>query len=266
VASLLAMGAPAAAPATAFLLLGAGALHVVTGGLPDEPACPGAGQLILPDGTKLTSLAGGLGADALAWLLRLQADLLAEAGLIGLASTELQQLLERQANAAPPAGLLCHPWPADHADGGEPAAAPLQFLGLSAATRLGDLARALHEAIGFGARQAFAMLGARPGLLRLAAPALVPACHPILAAAAALPVALAPWPEPALAGAAIAAAVALGLLPDWAELGATWLADQPAAIVPPTDPTLYDRRFATWQAAQPLLATLAAMIAAPAAE
>jgi erythritol kinase (D-erythritol 1-phosphate-forming) len=166
------------------------------------------------------------------WLIGLAEQLLADAGLIGVPRGELIALFEQKAATATPGALRCRPV----ALGTVGAAWDLS--GLSAATTLYDLLRASHEAGGFGARACYAALGQPPLEVRLMEEdAGSPLAREILAACLDLPVRQLRWAAPAAAGAALTAAVGLGLYGDLSAAAADWVLphlDPPL----PVDPTL----------------------------
>jgi erythritol kinase len=146
-----------------------------------------------------------------AWLIGLAAQLLADAGLIGIGRGELVGILEHKATAARPVALRLHP--------GAGAADQAGFLGISGATTIYDLLRAICEADGLAARTGYEALGGRPEEIRIVGDgAQSPLARRILAACIDAPVRRLCRETPAAAGAALIAARALGhdLAGDWA--------------------------------------------------
>ena len=179
----------------------------------------------------LTRPAATVGPD---WALTLAEQLLADAGLIGVPRGELSALLEHQAAAARPGALRLLRAEAQH-----PAPGSWDLSGLSAATTFYDLLRASYEAIGREARACYARLGDPPGELRIldqdAPPR--PLVREILAACLDAPLRPLRRSAPAAAGAALTAALALGLYPDPGAAAADWVTphlEPPIAV----DPTL----------------------------
>ena len=151
------------------------------------------------------------------WLIGLAEQLLADAGLIGVPRSELRALLERKAAAAPPGGVRCER---------AACASPCWSLsGLVGATTFYDLLRATHEAVGRAARAGYAALDQRPcevrivgadgggaGALEMLGAGLGARVRPLLRT------------SPAAAGAALAAAVSLGVYDHFAAADADWVA------------------------------------------
>ena len=147
------------------------------------------------------------------WLIGLAAQLLADAGLIGIGRTELVAILERKAAAAAPATLRLHQG-APSADLGGAAG----LLGISGATTIYDLLRAIYEGEGGAARDCYGALGGRLEEIRVAGDgAHSTLARRILAACVGAPVRVLRRETPAAAGAALVAAVALGHHRDFAD-------------------------------------------------
>jgi erythritol kinase len=178
----------------------------------------------------LTRQAATVGPD---WPLALAEQLLADAGLIGVPRGELSALLERQAVAATPGALRLLRSDAQDLSPGD-----WGLSGLSAATTFYDLLRATYEALGREARNCYARLGDPPGELRiLDQDAPRPLVREILAACLDAPVRPLRRGAPAAAGAALTAALALGLYPDPGAAAADWVTPHLEPPVP-VDPSL----------------------------
>jgi erythritol kinase len=146
------------------------------------------------------------------WLIGLAAQLLADAGLIGIARPELVSILEQKAAAAAPATLHLHP------------GAPAGFLGISGATTFYDLLRAIYEGQGLAARACYDALGGRLEEIRVAGDgAHSRLARQVLAACVDAPVRVLRREAPAPAGAALIAAVALGHYRNLAEASRDWV-------------------------------------------
>jgi erythritol kinase len=151
------------------------------------------------------------------WLVGLAEQLLADAGLIGVPRAELSALLERQAAAAPRGAVRC-----ERADGTSPG---WSLSGLTGTTTLYDLLQATHEAVGCEARACYAALDQRPREVRLVGRQ-PPGAAALQMLGAGLGAQLRPLlrTAPAAAGAALIAAVSLGVYKDLAAADADWVA------------------------------------------
>jgi erythritol kinase len=153
------------------------------------------------------------------WLVGLAAQLLADAGLIGIGRPELIAVLEQKAAAAAPATLRLHPGApeADH-DG-----APAGFLGISGRTTFYDLLRAIYEGEGLAARACYEALGGGLDEIRVTGEGAASAlARQVLAACVDVPLRALERAAPAAAGAALIAAVALGRYRSLAEASRDW--------------------------------------------
>jgi erythritol kinase (D-erythritol 1-phosphate-forming) len=142
------------------------------------------------------------------WLVGLAEQLLADAGLIGVPRSEIVGLLEQKAQAAP--GVVR--WRRD--------AAGWSLSGLSDTTTFYDLLRASHELIGHEARACHAALDHRPEEVRLVGERM-PAAGTL--AMLGVPVRRLLRTAPAATGAALTAALNLGVYPDFAAAEADWV-------------------------------------------
>jgi erythritol kinase len=223
------------APSLGCSILGARSLHVRSCcDLPDLRA--------LGDGIAIIRFAGiwfGLAAQAATidpdWLLGLAEQLLADAGLIGVPRSELIALLEQKAATATPGALRC--LPVDAVPVGI-AGGAWDLSGLSAATTFYDLLRATHEVVGLDARVRYAAIGQRPREIRLiddGAGSLL--AREILAACLDVPVRSLRRGAPAATGAALTAALGLGLYHDLSAADADWVLPYLGPPLP-VDPTL----------------------------
>jgi len=223
------------APSLACSILGASSLHVRSGcDLPDLPAV-GQGISILRFAGTWFGLADQPATIDPDWLVGLAEQLLADAGLIGVPRSELVALLEQKAATATPGALRCQP-----VDAGPVgiAGGAWDLSGLSAATTFYDLLRAIHEAVGLDARTRYAALGQRPLEVRLMDEgAGSPLTREILAACLDVPVRPLRRGAPAAAGAALTAALGLGLYRDLGAADADWVLPHLGAALP-VDATL----------------------------
>jgi len=223
------------APSLACSFLGASSLHVRSGcDLPDLRAL-GQGIAILRFAGIWFGLADQPATVDPDWLVGLAEQLLADAGLIGVPRSELIALLEQKAATATPGALRCRP--VDAIPFGM-AGGAWDLSGLSAATTFYDLLRVTHEAVGLGARARHAALGQRPREVRLMDEgAGSPLAREILAACLDVPLRLLRREASAAAGAALTAALALGLYRDLGAAEADWVLPHLGPPLP-VDPTL----------------------------
>ena len=140
-------------------ILGGGGVHMRAGREPPRLAS-GPAQIgaVMPFAALWFKVAQGPARVVAEWLVDLAAELLADAGLIGIGRAELVAILEQKAAAAAPATLRLDPGApeADHAP------APAGFLGISGATTFYDLLRSIYEGQGLAARACYDALGGRP--------------------------------------------------------------------------------------------------------
>lgn len=174
----------------------------------------GVATMPLPGRGTCARIMTGMGtATATGWLLDLAEELIADAGLIGLSRADLSALLDRKAVQATPGRTLFHASPAaggvyvgfgtEGARGGLP--------GMGPGSGPGDLVRAIYEGMAFEARACHAVLGGLPDELRIAGRGCAGATfRRILAAVMGRPVHALQHTDPATAGAALVAMVALG--------------------------------------------------------
>ena len=212
---------------------------------PPDTAMPAAGpgtNVALPCAAGLARVVVGAPVgDGLGWLSDLLQDALGEIGLIGTGQGELRALLLRRVEAADPAGLTF-----------ETTGGIGRFTGLARTTSIGDLARAVLEGVGLAARRVLADLGGPPAELRVAGRFVTePLARTLLAAVLDQPVRRCRRDEAATAGAALVAALTLGLEGSIAAADQDWVAPYLAAAEEP-DPQLaeiYTRAFEARSAA-----------------
>ena len=159
------------------------------------------------------------------WLVNLAAECAQTAGFKAVDKRQLLLSLDEQACEARPGTLLYHPFISENGERGPfvESRARAQFLGLSTRTGPGDLMRAVYEGLAFAGRDCYRALDHRPEEIRLAGGAANSAlCRKILASAVGAPVRIVERAEAGAAGAALTAAVSIGLydsiadgLQDW---------------------------------------------------
>jgi erythritol kinase len=152
---------------------------------------------------------------------------------------------------AKPAAALYHPYIHEAGERGPfvDVNARAQFTGLSMRTSFLDLVRAVYEGLAFAARDCYGAMGSLPEEIRVAGGAARSrTLKTILAAALGAPVRESARQEAGAAGAAMMAAVAIGLFPDLEAATDRWVRPLLGHLVTP-DPALaaiYDRAFPTY--------------------
>ena len=145
-----------------------------------------------------------------------------------------------------PVATLYHPYIHEAGERGPfiDAAARAQFVGLSTRTRFIDLVRSVYEGLGLAARDCYAAMGLVPEEVRVAGGgARSKALKTILASMLGAPVRESARQEAGAAGAAMMAAVAVGIFPDLAAATGRWVTPLLGDVVRPVPELqrLYDR-------------------------
>jgi erythritol kinase len=191
------------------------------------------------------------------WLLDLASEVLAEHGVEATRKDQLATLDERVLQA-PPAAALYHPFISEAGERGpflEPTARA-QFIGLQAGTGFHALMRAVLEGLAFAARDCYAAMGAAPSEVRIAGGgSRSTAMATILASVLGADVRRVKREETGAAGAAMIAAVQLGIYPDMDACVRTWV---DPLLGPPVRPDpalvpLYGRMFEVYRSAREAL-------------
>ncbi|HUZ64557.1 MAG TPA: FGGY-family carbohydrate kinase [Acetobacteraceae bacterium] len=185
------------------------------------------------------------------WVVGLAADAVALAGATPDRAA-LLAALDTAAAAATPAAALFHPFISAAGERGPftDAAARAALMGLERGLGLGGLMRTVCEALAFAARDCFESIGGVPPVIHVAGGgARSAAQRAILATVLNRPVRTVAQPEAGAAGAAMIAALNLGLYPDMASCAAIWV--EPL-LGPPEQPDaalagLYDRFFSIYR-------------------
>lgn len=165
---------------------------------------------------------------------------------------DLLQAVEAQVAGAQPGAALYHPYILAAGERGPflNADARAQFSGLSSATSLADLFRAVYEGLAFAARDCYAAMGQAPGEIRVTGGAARSAVLlRILASALQAPVRTMARAETGAAGAAMIGALSLGLYPGLAACAAQWATPHLGEATAP-DPGLakiYDAMFPVYK-------------------
>ncbi|MBV8663097.1 MAG: carbohydrate kinase, partial [Hyphomicrobiales bacterium] len=159
------------------------------------------------------------------WALRLAGDLMAEMGHAAT-QAELVAKIDGWLAQSTPGAILYHPYISEAGERGPFAngAARAGFVGLSAAHRFPDLMRAVVEGLAMAARDCYAAMGDMPAEVRLTGGAARSrALRATLSAAVGAPVRTSAREEAGAAGAAMMAAVAIGLYPTMDACIAEWV-------------------------------------------
>jgi erythritol kinase len=231
---------------------------------------PGQSGYTMPfPGTRMvaqmqSNMAASLNVD---WLAGIVCDELARAGVTKTRESLLSGL-DEAVLAAPPAACVFHPYISPSGERGPflDRNARAQFVGLSQEMKFPALLRAVFEGLALAARDCYAAMGAIPHEIHVAGGvARSRAVRSILAAALGAPVRTMNRDESGAAGAAMIAAVSLGIYPDMPACAAAWCDPSLGPFVEP-DPALvgvYDELFAVYRdlrhAVQPSWKRLAAL-------
>jgi erythritol kinase len=187
------------------------------------------------------------------WLLGLLSEAAALAGSPALPRATLLQRLNEQVLGAVPAQAVFHPYIADNGERGPfvDGDARAQLSGFNTTLGLAGTARAVFEGICLAARDCYTALGPLPEEIRLSGGAArSPALRQLLASVTGRPVRVSQREECGAAGAALCAAVGVGLLPDLRAGLPTWVDAQLAADVTRPDPqqsALYDALYPVYR-------------------
>jgi erythritol kinase len=187
------------------------------------------------------------------WLLALLTDALRLAGAAPPAKGELLQRLNAMVLEAAPAQAVFHPYIADNGERGPfvDGDARAQLSGFNTTLGLAGTARAVFEGICLAARDCYSALGPLPEEIRLSGGAArSPALRQLLASVTGRPVRVSHREECGAAGAAICAAVGIGLLPDVAAALPGWVDAQLGEDLTQPDAqhtALYDDLFPVYQ-------------------
>ena len=172
-----------------------------------------------------TNMAASLNLDWLASLVQ-DAARLSKADA-NIETGEILQILDRAVMEVRPSALLFHPFISSSGERG-PFINPYAragILGIDQSVRLPQLARAVYDGLGLAARDCYIAMGGLPARVRVTGGA----AHSrsilaILAACLNCPVSAATYEETGATGAAMMAAVSVGLYRDMAECAARWIA------------------------------------------
>lgn len=192
------------------------------------------------------------------WALRLAGDLMGEMGH-AVPHSDLVGRIDGWLSASHPGALIYHPYISEAGERGPfvNANARAGFIGLSSGHRFPDLLRAVVEGLGMGTRDCYAAMGDMPAELRLTGGAARSrALRSVIAASVGAPTQVSSREEAGAAGAAMIAAVAVGIYKDMNACIAEWVtpllgpADAPDAALVDT----YSRLFPIYLDARRALA------------
>ncbi|MFN3275738.1 MAG: FGGY family carbohydrate kinase [Paracoccus sp. (in: a-proteobacteria)] len=201
-----------------------------------------------------TNMAATLNID---WVLGIAAGIMSDMGQV-VTHRDLVAHLDGWLGAAAPGQILYHPYISDAGERGPfvNADARAGFTGLSQGHRYPDLVRAVAEGLGMAMRDCYAAMGPLPSELRLTGGAARSrGLRAILSASLNAPVRVSDRDEAGAAGAAMMAAVAIGVYPDMEACIAEWVTPLLGAPEAP-DPALaasYARLFPAFTAARSAL-------------
>lgn len=182
-----------------------------------------------------SNMAASLNVD---WVADQAREVLAQAGL-ERSREEVLPGFEGAVLAEPPAGVIYHPYISEAGERGPflDQHARAQFTGLSQQTTFAGLLRGVHEGLSMAALDCYGAMGPVPSVVHVAGGvAKSRAVRTILASVLGTPVRTLNREE---AGAAMTAAIQLGLYPDMAACAAAWVDPHLGDLVRP-DPRLQD--------------------------
>ena len=188
------------------------------------------------------------------WLVDLARGVLKQHG-VDKSRADIVANLDDHVLAAEPGALLYHPYISEAGERGPfvDAAARAQFHGLSVRHSFNDLMRAVYEGLAFAARDCYAAMGPVPPEVRVTGGAArSKALRTILGAALGARIRTSTREEAGAAGAAMVAAVAIGVAPTMERCIERWVTPTLASAIEP-DPKLarrYDGLFPAYVASR----------------
>jgi erythritol kinase (D-erythritol 1-phosphate-forming) len=200
------------------------------------------------------------------WILSLASGVLAGEG-IKKSHSEMLALVDGWVAAAKPAGLLFQPYISEAGERGPfiDADARAGFIGLSMRHGFGDMVRAVVEGLALSARDCYLASGALPKEVRLTGGAArSKSLRQILAAALGADVRTSAREEAGAAGAAMIAAVSIGLYKSMEDCAAEWVtpllgeAERPDAALAESYAKIYPAYAAAHHALRPVWKSMAA--------
>ncbi|MEP2027647.1 MAG: FGGY-family carbohydrate kinase [Paracoccaceae bacterium] len=191
------------------------------------------------------------------WLLKVAAGILSEFGQC-VTDVDLISHIEGWLAVSAPGLLLYHPYISEAGERGpfvDPAARA-SFIGLSTEHQFPDMVRAVVEGLGLAARDCYGAMGAIPQDIRLTGGAArSDALRRVFAAAVGASVRTSSREEAGAAGAAMIAAVAIGVYPDMEACIADWVSPHLGALEAPDAAlaAVYDRTYLAYRDARTAL-------------
>ncbi|TGS65857.1 carbohydrate kinase [Mesorhizobium sp. M3A.F.Ca.ET.174.01.1.1] len=159
------------------------------------------------------------------WVLGLASGILASQG-ITRSNGEMIALVEQWIASSQPASLIYQPYVSEAGERGPfvDANARAGFVGISSRHSYADMVRAVFEGLAFAARDCYAAMGPLPSEIRLTGGAArSPALRRILGAAVGADIRISAREEAGAAGAAMIAAVCVGLYPSMDDCVGEWV-------------------------------------------
>lgn len=195
-----------------------------------------------------TNMAATLNID---WLMKVAADLLSEFGR-STDYSELIQHIDKWLLQSKPGSTMYHPYISDAGERGPfiNTSARASFMGLNSSHRFPDMVRAIIEGLGMASRDCYSAMGDLPSEIRLSGGAAKSsALRNIISSALKTPIRCSEREEAGAAGAAMMAAVSVGVYPDMTACIDDWVSSLLTAIEFP-DHSLsetYDTLFDAYQ-------------------
>ncbi len=188
------------------------------------------------------------------WVLDVAADLLNDMGQ-PVSHADLVARIEPWLAGSRPGALVYHPYISEAGERGPfvDVQARAAFIGLDSAHRFPDLVRAVVEGLGMATRDCYSVMGELPGEIRLTGGAArSPALRGVLAASVNAAVRASKREETGAAGAAMIAAVAIGVYPDMDACIAEWVIPLLGTTEPPDTSlvTIYEKLFSDYRDAR----------------
>lgn len=242
-------------------IIGSTGMHMRLAGAPSNVKLNGDATgytMVMPAPNTCAQMQSNLAATLnIDWLLGLAADLLTSQG-VTRTGRDLIPMLEDWLAAAKPGGPLYHPYISEAGERGPfvDANARAGFIGLSVRHGFPELARAVIEGLGYAARDCYMAMGGVPHEVRISGGAARSrSLRKILGAATNAPVRTSTREEAGAAGAAMMAAVSIGLYRTMTECAADWVSPLLGEAEPPDAglASIYERLYPAYAAARQAL-------------
>ncbi len=185
------------------------------------------------------------------WVLGMAAGLLKSQGL-ERSKAELLAMADQWLADAKPANILYHPYISDAGERGPfvDVTARASFVGMSTSTSFGDLVAAVYDGLALAARDCYAGMGPLPERVRLSGGAArSKSLRRILGSALNTEIQTSQREEAGAAGAAMIAAVSIGVFDTMADCAAKWVSPFQQAVEPVDSAlaALYEKAFPTYR-------------------